>query len=330
MNLTQRQLRMFVVTATLGNVSRASQALHLSQPALTRALQEFAAQLGFPLFQREGRGLALSREGARFLPIAQRLLRDMDHIAEDVRDESKGVRGAVTIAVGAAFGSTVLPGVLRKFFELYPLVRVRLIEDDSGPIIEHVTRGEADLGIASLVGDPAPLHCERILRAPIGLLLNPQQFAVAPDETETALATLPLLKEASGTSTLHALWSSGSTVVSQMEPGIELSSLPLQIALAKVGAGVAVVSALGASNPAAACLQFILIKPMVYREIYLVHQRHTPLTPAARVFREVFWSHLPLLRNTLEIHPAVTFFKSSESEMDRANGGSEQCDDAAQ
>lgn len=315
MNLTQRQLRMFVVTATLGNVSRASEALHLSQPALTRALQEFSGQLGFALFRREGRGLALSREGARFLPIAQRLLRDMDHIAEDVRDESKGVRGTVTIAVGAAFGSTVLPGLLRKFAEIYPLVRVRLIEDDSGPIVEQVTRGEADLGIASLVGDPAPLHCERILRAPIGLLLNPQEFTVAPDETETALATLPLLKEALGTSTLHALWSSGSAAFSQMEAGIELSSLPLQIALAKAGVGVAVVSALGASNPAASGLQFTPLKPMVHREIYLVNQRHAPLSPAAAVFKDAFWSHLPGLQSTLEIHPAVTFFNTSDPQV---------------
>lgn len=315
MNLTQRQLRMFVVTAALGNVSRASEALHLSQPALTRALQEFAGQLGFVLFHREGRGLALSREGARFLPIAQRLLRDMDHIAEDVRDETKGIRGAVTIAVGAAFGSTVLPGLLRKFAEVYPLVRIRLIEDDSGPIIECVTRGEADLGIASLVGDTAPLHCERILRAPIGLLLNPQQFSVASDQTEEAMATLPILKEALGTSTLHALRSSGSTVVTQMEAGIELSSLPLQIALAKAGVGVAVVSALGASNPAASGLQFTPLKPMVYREIYLIHQRHTPLSPAARVFKDAFWSHLPMMLGTLEIHPAVAFFKSQDSEV---------------
>jgi LysR family carnitine catabolism transcriptional activator len=237
----------------------------------------------------------------------------MDHVLEDVRDETKGVRGAVTIAVGAAFGSTVLPGVLRKFAEDYPLVRVRLIEDDSGPIMEHVTRGEADLGIASLVGDPAPLYCERILRAPIGLLLDSQQFTVAPDQTEQALATLPILKEALGTSTLHALRSSGSAVVSRMETGIELSSLTLQIALAKAGVGVAVMSALGASNPAASGLQFTVLKPAVFREIYLVHQRQVPLSPAASVFRDTFWSHLPVLQSTLKIHPAVAFFNTSNA-----------------
>lgn len=314
MNLTQRQLRMFVVTATLGNVSRASEELHISQPALTRALQEFAEQLEFPLFRREGRGLALSREGARFLPIARRLLREMDHVVEDVRDEARGTRGAVTIAVGAAFGSTVLPGVLLKFAETHPLVRVRLIEDDSGPIIDLVAKGEADLGIASLVGDTAPLRCEAILRAPIGLLFDPQKFTVAPDQTEQAMATLPILKEALGTSTLHALRSSGSAVVSQMESGIELSSLTLQIALASAGVGVAVVSALGASHPAAAGLQFTLIKPLVHRQIYLVQQRLVALSPAATAFKDTFWRYLQSAQGTLALHPDVAFIEGSDQE----------------
>ena len=313
MNLTQRQLRMFVVTATLGNVSRASEELHISQPALTRALQEFAEQLEFALFRREGRGLVLSREGVRFLPIARRLLREMDHVVEDVRDEAKGTRGAVTIAVGAAFGSTVLPGVLLKFAETHPLVRVRLIEDDSGPIIDLVAKGEADLGVASLVGDTAPLRCEGILRAPIGLLFDPQRFTVAPDQTEQAMATLPILKEALGTSTLHALRSSGSPVVSQMESGIELSSLTLQIALASAGVGLAVVSALGASHPAAAGLQFTLIKPLVYRQIYLVQQRLVALSPAATAFKETFWSYLLAAQGTLKLHPYVVFVKAADS-----------------
>jgi LysR family carnitine catabolism transcriptional activator len=314
MNLTQRQLRMFVATATLGNVSRASEELHISQPALTRALQEFAEQLEFPLFRREGRGLTLTREGARFLPIAQRLLREMDHVIEDVRDEARGTRGAVTIAVGAAFGSTVLPGLLLRFAQTHPLVRVRLIEDDSGPIIEQVSKGEADLGIASLVGDTAPLCCEKILRAPLGLLADPQRFTVAPDQTEKAMATLPILKEALGTGTLHALRSSGSAIVSHMETGIELSSLTLQIALAKAGVGVAVVSALGASHPAAAGLQFTLLKPRVHREIYLVHQRLIALPPAVKAFQAMFWSHLLAMQDTLKLHPDVAFVKRADSE----------------
>ena len=65
MNLTQRQLRLFVTTAELTSVSRAATVLHLTQPALTRALHDFESQLGAPLLRRSGRGIALTHEGAR-------------------------------------------------------------------------------------------------------------------------------------------------------------------------------------------------------------------------------------------------------------------------
>ena len=78
MNLTQRQLSMFVITADLMNILRASQVLHISQPALSRALQELEAQLGVTLLQRTTRQLSLTTDGQQFLPVAQRLLRAHD------------------------------------------------------------------------------------------------------------------------------------------------------------------------------------------------------------------------------------------------------------
>ena len=60
MNLSQRQLQMFVTTAALMNVSHASDVLHISQPALSRALQELESQLGVKLLLRTTRQLTLT------------------------------------------------------------------------------------------------------------------------------------------------------------------------------------------------------------------------------------------------------------------------------
>ena len=115
MNLTQRQLNMFVTTADLMNISRASEVLHISQPALSRALQELEAQLGVALLQRTTRQLSLTPDGQQFLPVAQRLLRDLEQATADLREQAKGLTGSVTLAVGSAFGCTVLPEIIRSF-----------------------------------------------------------------------------------------------------------------------------------------------------------------------------------------------------------------------
>lgn len=284
MNLSQRQLQMFVTTAALMNISRASEALHISQPALSRALQELEGQLGVKLLQRTTRQLALTHEGAHFLPVAQRLLRDLNQAASDLLEQTTGLTGAVTLALGTAFGCTVLPGILRSFALSHPGVRLRLIDDNSAGISSRVIRAEADLGIGSLFGDTSNLKCHLLLTAPLGLLGDPARFDLNAAVKSGDLSTLPLLKEPNDSSIMQVLQSRGSALVPQMGKGIEVSSLALQLALAQAGVGVAVMSALGASHPLASGLQFVPIKPAMAREVFMMQRRDRELSPSARAF----------------------------------------------
>jgi LysR family transcriptional regulator, carnitine catabolism transcriptional activator len=284
MNLSQRQLQMFVTTAALMNVSRASEELHISQPALSRALQELESQLGVKLLLRTTRQLALTHEGSQFLPVAQRLLRDLSQAASDLREQATGLTGSVTLAVGTAFGCTVLPGILRSFAISHPGVRVKLIDDNSAGISERVIRAEVDLGIGSLFGDTSGMTCEPLLTAPLGLLGDSARFDLPAAVKTGDLRRLPLLKEPADSSIMKVLQSRGSELVQQMHNGVEVSSLALQLALAQAGVGVAVMSALGASHPQASGLQFVALKPAMQREVFLMQRRDRELNPSARAF----------------------------------------------
>ena len=284
MNLSQRQLQKFVTTAALMNVSRASQALHISQPALSRALQELELQLGVKLLLRTTRQLSLTHEGSQFLPVAQRLLRDLQQAASDLLEQATGLTGAVTLALGTAFGCTVLPGILRSFSLSHPGVRLRLIDDNSAGISSRVIRAEADLGIGSLFGDTSALTCHLLLTAPLGLLGDPERFNLRSAINKGDLSQLPLLKEPPDSSIMQVLQNRGSKLVQQMQRGVEVSSLALQLALAQAGAGVAVVSALGASHPQADGLQFLPLKPVMKREVFMMQRRDRELNPSARAF----------------------------------------------
>lgn len=307
MNLSQRQLQMFVTTAKAMHVSRASEQLHISQPALSRAIQELESQLGVKLFARSTRQLALTHEGAHFLPVAQRLLYDLEHAARDLAEQATGLSGTVTLALGTAFGCTVLPSILRHFGQSHPKVRVRLIDDNSAGISSRVARAEADLGIGSVFGDTSILHCQLLLTAPLGLLGDPKRFDLVAATQKGELHHLPLLKEPSDSSVMQVLQIRGSALVPIMGTGVEVSSLALQLALAQSGVGVAVMSALGASHPQAQGLQFVALQPAMEREVFLLSRRDRELNPSARAFVQALAASL----KQVQLHRSVRIAGSS-------------------
>jgi LysR family carnitine catabolism transcriptional activator len=301
MNITQRQLRMFTLIAATRSFSRASEALHLSQPALSRAFQEFESQLGTTLLDRTTRQLRLTAEGKRFLPIAQRLLSDMSHAVEAIRNEAHGIGGTAAVAVGTAFACTVMPPVLRDFALQHPAVRLNLRDDNSRGITERVMHAEVDFGIGSVVGDSEALSLTRLLTAPIGLVAHPKHHPLPAKLSVDRLMQLPLLKETDDTSIMNLLRLHGSDVVVMMERGMEVSSLAVQLALAHAGVGVAVMSALGASHPAASALRFVPLAPAIRREVFLMHRRDRPLRPPAQALATAIVEALA----SATLHPLV-------------------------
>ena len=298
--MSERQLRLFVTTAALGNISRASEALHISQPALTRAIAVFEQQMGTPLFARTTRRVLLTPEGEAFLPTARRLLQDLSEAGCMFKPQGKGIQGHLAVAVGSSFGSIVLPSVIAQFQAAHPGVRLRVVDDNSEGITRRVRLCEVDLGIGSPVGDIDALQCDRLLCAPLGLLSQPEHFRLT-EEDACGVPRLPLLKESADTSIMQLLRVHGSALLAPMAHWVEVSSLAIQLALARSGVGVAVLSALGASHPEARTMQFVALKPLVQRELFLMRRRDRPPSMALRAFVDMVWRCLP----SAPLHPQV-------------------------
>lgn len=293
MNITQRQLLLFTTAAATLNVTRASELVHLSQPAFTRALQALEAQLGVALFRRTTRSLALTAEGRRFLPDAQRLLADLEHAVRDLTGRRRGLSGIVSLAVGTAFACVVLPRVLRRFTQRHPDVRITLRDDNSQGITARVTNADVDFGIASVIGGSASLETRRLLTAPLGLLANPAYHTLPARPSLARLRSLPLVKEADDTSIMTLLRQHGSALVGPMERGIEASNLAVQLALVRAGVGVTVLSAMGASHPSTRGLAFVPLVPAIRRELFLMHRRDRPLHAPAQALADAIRAELP-------------------------------------
>jgi DNA-binding transcriptional LysR family regulator len=147
-------LESFVEVARRGNVSRAAEALYLTQPAITARLKSLEGDLGVELFVRTGRGMKLSDAGRAFLPYAERTLATVDEGRQLVANLREGNVGALVIAAAPAVSTYVLPRILRLFRSTYPNVRLGVRTGHTEEVLEMVLRAEAHVGIGRPIRHP--------------------------------------------------------------------------------------------------------------------------------------------------------------------------------
>ena len=145
MRFTLRQIQVFVAIASNDNVSRAAEALSLSQSATSAALAELEGQFDQQLFDRHGKRLRLNEQGRLLLPRAVELL----DRAEEMDALLRGERGLGSLRVGATLtiGNYLLPLIVSEFLQRHPESRVKLEVRNTATITAMLARYEIDLGL---------------------------------------------------------------------------------------------------------------------------------------------------------------------------------------
>ena len=161
-------LRAFVLAAREGNVSRAAERLHLTQPAVSLQLKRFAEETGLTLFTRTPHGLALTADGAAMLPQAERVLAAVGDLQQAARKLQGTVRGALRIGTILDPEFTRLGVFLRELVEAAPQIETELRHGMSGSVLAQLLRGDLDVGFHLDAGDeaaaPAPLAVRTLTR----------------------------------------------------------------------------------------------------------------------------------------------------------------------
>ncbi|KAF1046744.1 LysR substrate-binding domain-containing protein [Xylophilus sp.] len=143
-----RHLRYFVEVARQQHVTRAAEALHVTQSTLSHQLRQLEDLLGTALFDRVGRGVQLTEAGETFLSFATRALLEVEGGATALQELGSLARGRLRLGVIHTYNATLLPPVVARFAAAFPGVHLA-IEDLPGLTIENgVANGELDLGIA--------------------------------------------------------------------------------------------------------------------------------------------------------------------------------------
>jgi DNA-binding transcriptional LysR family regulator len=288
MNITFRQLRVFIEVAAQGSMARAAEALHLTPPAVSMQVKEIESQVGLRLFDRQGRTVALSTAGEYFLVHAKRLLAALKEADDAMARLKKVERGLLTIGM-VSTAKYFVPHLLARFRQDHPGVDVRLrVTGNREQLVALMQAGEADLAIMGRPPREIATRAENFAAHPLVFVAPPgHPLLRRPQAPVSALAPFEFIAREHGSGTRHAMegffgehhiapriameMSSNETIKQAVMAGMGLSFLSLHTMGLELRTGLLKVLDI-AGTP-------------VMRQWNVVHLGSKVLSPAAEAFR---------------------------------------------
>jgi LysR family transcriptional regulator, low CO2-responsive transcriptional regulator len=253
MNL--HQLEIFRAVAERGSVSRAAEALFLSQPGVSLQIKALEKSLGLNLFEKHGRTLRLTEAGHELLKYSERIFALLDETRQVMEELGGATRGTVKVAASTTAGIYVVPPALGAFHRANPQIKLTLDVVNRITAQERLLNDEVDLAVMGLIEHPQDLEVEAF--APNELVV-----IAAPDHPLTRRRQIPLEALAGETLLLREQGSGTRTDVEAM--------------LAQRGITVSVMMELrssGAIKQAVAAGLGVAVMPLGALELELLAQR---------------------------------------------------------
>lgn len=143
------QLEAFEAVAARGSFTRAAEALHLTQPAVTRQIAALETELHTRLFDRLGRTVQMTDAGQALHRYSEQIVRLEREAQHAVAEVGAGAAGRLTVGASSTLATYVLPSLLRTFRESHPRVEIAVHTGVSARVVEMVMTNEADLGLVT-------------------------------------------------------------------------------------------------------------------------------------------------------------------------------------
>ncbi|WP_266183830.1 LysR family transcriptional regulator [Dyella humicola] len=284
MNITLRQLRVFLAVAQQQHFRRAAESLHLSQPAVSRHVAELEADLGLKLFDRNTREVVPTDAGRYLENAISRVLEELEGVLSHVHSESERRHGKVHVASVPTLSAGLMPPCIADCIRRYPDLTIQLHDEAQTMVLDSVRGGEVDFGLAI---DPPPsgeFDSELILRDPFVLVCRPDHPLAQLERVpwrKLRGQRLVLLDYSSGSRRLidHALASRGIEVDIVQQTGHTLTAFRM----VEAGLGISVSPALA---PAPDTLVTRPLTPTEHRNVVLLKRRQRSLSPLAALVWE--------------------------------------------
>jgi len=237
-----RQLRYVVAVADAANFTRAAEAMHVAQPALSAGIKSLENELGVRLFDRTSRRVTMTDSGVAFVAHARQILNDADALTEEMGQYAGSIRGRVRLAMWYHLAPG-LPDFLREFIERYPAVQLSISELPAPRTFDALRRGDIDLALPLMSDDADLTDIEYVVvreeRAML-VVAPSSQLASSSVVTLDQICDLPLIYPPDGTAWRG--WFDGAFAGTKGPQNVVIESdeVSAVVAFASIGIGVAV------------------------------------------------------------------------------------------
>ncbi|MFM9277003.1 LysR family transcriptional regulator [Paenibacillus jiagnxiensis] len=291
-----RKLEHFMEVAVTGSFTKASQKLHIAQPAISKSIQKLEEELELILFDRSEKSAQLTSEGKVLLKHAVEIMDKMKATHQEMR-ELKGLQsGEIQIGLPSMFSSGYFPPIIKAFKKKYPRVRINVTEEGTMEIRSLIEQKEVDLGIISY----QPAELEAVASSmQIEPLLIDELVACMPIDHPLAERSSVTLSEL-----LHeplVLFKKGYYQRKLLEEASNYSGIPLHITFTSnqlslirslVIEGLGITLFLRMVTHADKRVRSIPLNPPVYIHLGIGHKKDTYISIASRAFIDFMKQYL--------------------------------------
>jgi DNA-binding transcriptional LysR family regulator len=284
-----RQLHHFLAVIELGSLRRAAKELGISEPALSKSLQQLEEVLGVPLLDRGPRGMKPTVYGESLIAHARVVRNELEQAVVDLGEMQGLARGLIRVGTGPTSAMVELPRALARFRALYPEIRTIVREGLLSDLMPAIVQGELDFAVVAITGEPidADLVQETLVENGLGIIARADhplagKHGLAPAD----LADLPWLLPPSSDLTRVAfdtIWE--RTGLKPLTPLAETASVLFSLSCVRESDAVAFLpsSVIELDGGRRDFVQLDVRGFNLQRQLGIVRRGRTTLPPAARI-----------------------------------------------
>ena len=284
MNIDLELYRIFYVVAKNNNMTKASEELHISQPAISQQVKKLEEQLGGALFLRSNKGMELTEEGKMFYEYVKGALELINNAENEFTSFKDLTKGEIKIGCSTTLTKLILIDTLKEFHKTYPTININITNDLTRNLINDLKLGKLDFVIFNESNiKETNLKLEKIKELKQGFIYNPDYYEDNINTFED-LNNVPLIlqKEESNSRKLLDYIALQNNV--KLVPKMEVVSQELITEFTNIGLGVGFAIIDLAKRNFDNLKELKINKEIPNINIYLATNKSVSLTFASKMF----------------------------------------------
>jgi DNA-binding transcriptional LysR family regulator len=283
MHYTLHQLKVFQTVCRLKSITKASEELHLTQPAVSIQLKKLQEQFDIPLTEVVGRQLYVTEFGHTIEEISSRILAEADQIKNIVEQYKGLLAGKISFSV-VSTGKYVLPYFLKSFSEKYPKVDLRIDVTNKSKVLESLANNETDFSLVSVLPQAMALETIELLDNSLCLVSDVARSLPNRQLKPSDLTNLPMIYREKGSATRMAMETYLKKHNIEPTKTMELVSNEAVKQSINAGLGISIIPLIGLKNMLE--LKSLKVVPLkglpIITRWFLVYNKGKLLSPAGQ------------------------------------------------